>query len=284
MRTIKYFSIVTVISINLLLIPSTTFASWWNPTTWFAKKEEKQKSYTSKLEAKEEKATTTKVVSSNKIEKTNQETVKPEVVKKIQKVGSPNPVKKQVVEAGKQKCLNGLVILTNETCTKTCPNGEIIQENLTCKTKIEETEEGATPEELAQLQKIADRVVAKYKIKSDIENIKLEQAKNRAEGTGKYEVQKGVYSTVEQILGVRKLADRYYENKILELQVEEIRLNYSNDPTTAQKLINDLVQSSKILNNIDDINTKLNSINSKQNQIQECIKDLKNGLPGYGCN
>lgn len=146
---------VLIVVVLGFLIPQVTFASWWNPTTWFKSGRVKQTTEVIAIPRIQEivsSSSTIKVSNKNvpSLEDGNQKLkkeltdlknkTKKEVVAKTPIVN--NIVKKQemptvtppvAVSPTTKTCLNGVIVSVNDYCTKTCLDGEIVLETLTCK-------------------------------------------------------------------------------------------------------------------------------------------------------
>lgn len=245
MRTIKNFGVITVISISLLLIPSTTFASWWNPTTWFTKKVEVQKVTPAKIEIKNEKAPPTTEAKEIKQDATTAQksNTTPEIKKtpKITKIVNANKV-------------------LNET------NNPIATEKNVTK-EITTTLETAKFTELENLKKEwqESRVAGTgyYSVPKD-ENVDFSTIMAVRAMADKY------YLNKIQILNDEYLRIKYANNPAMLQQI----INNSESRNI----------SNNISNRIDELNNRLDSINSKQGEMKKCLNDLTDGLPGNGCN
>lgn len=277
--------------ILLLLIPTVANASWWNPVSWFSKKIEVTKTLPVRnedvvpvAETKKEGVSTTNTTTSNKAQKTNQEITKLKEVKKPQKVisstglgGSSNTVKKEIIESGKQKCLNGTIISTNETCIKTCGDGEVIAENLKCNSVTKSTTY-SDAEALAFMEEY------RYTFEQiEVNNLLTKWIKERNTNTGKFTLPEDVSLSPEHMFNIIRTADEYYANLYDIAKKKAIMSVYKRNPAEAQKELDEL-ESNKISRKIENINNRLDSINSKQNLIRECLKDLTTGGYGLSCN
>lgn len=294
MRTIKTLSIVTAISINLLLIPTTTFASWWNPLTWFSKKTETQEFTQINTEIKNENFFPVPEIKKEDLLTLKNGTTTKNTSQRNQNNNTLHTASKSVLTEKKlqkneeQKCLNGLFITANETCKKTCPNGEIVAEKLKCNDTQKPNPEVSTSDlnsDNQEKEKLKN-LLKKYNITEEelvAEYLYDQWMNERSTNTGRYSLPTGVQLAPDQIMGLRTMADDYYSKKYNSLLKKAIISRWDENPVLAQKKLEEL-ENNNIIQKIDSINSKLNSINSKQNQIQGCIKDLANGSIGYGCN
>lgn len=199
--------------IGIFFVPAVTFASWWNPTTWFKKPTYENVTVTKVDISKNEghkiilnTSTTTQNVptgTSSKISDNKEQNVsqlKKQVFKNEDTISKNNEIKraleycegkckekKELRESGKQKCLNGNIILLNETCTRTCPDGEIIAENIKCKTENSSTgyinntglyyidpNAGYSPEQISNIKNATDAVYGNQFNYSESERLKNE--------------------------------------------------------------------------------------------------------------
>lgn len=383
----------------LILIPSVANASWWNPVSWFSKKTEVTKtlpvrsekrddsalviSTSTKKENQEQTVPTTSIVTNSidetKIKKVKITVIKQGVIKKEnisicddtckgEKIQQENVKKEKDILAkqGKQKCLDGSMVSTNETCSKTCGDGEIVAENLKCRTErvtqktINSRDVKNSDTESALWKKMTDLEKYKYLVREQAENelkktgfyspeyipegwsnnrsreevktavdwaydkeltdyaeklgkrrcedntliplnkmcanpkelaslieqynqIQRERSNNSSSGTGLYGLKEGVQYSPDQIMSQRRSADSVYDTTLELIIPKIIRLQYYNDPVTAKQMLDDF-RYGQLEDTINSLNKKIDSVKSKQNQIQGCIKDLTTGGYGYGCN
>lgn len=137
---------VLALFVLLLLVPQVTFASWWNPLTWFKPVKVKQNVETlatPRIQDISPDNPVTKTTNSG-LEDENQK-LKKELAD-LKRKNTPtsttakvpsanNVVKKQEITTvpTNKTCLNGSVVLVSELCVKSCPDGEVIVETLNCR-------------------------------------------------------------------------------------------------------------------------------------------------------
>ena len=138
-----------------LFIPQMVFAAWWNPFSWFKKEETKNINLIQKNDVtnndKKGNAILAPVVSvssdviqtenisnrkKNVIKQKSLTTINEEVnnsIQQTQKIDNKEDKVQPVVAPTIKTCLSGVVISINDNCTKTCPDGEIVLETLSCR-------------------------------------------------------------------------------------------------------------------------------------------------------
>ncbi len=171
MKTTKLVVMGTVLVMGMT---SSVFASWWNPTTWkvFTRKSSPAtqnvvvattsenlllscngSKYNKCSEGQNFICPTTGEDGFCEIKKA--EDIKTPIVKvlssetpQLKKEAVVTAVKKETVSVSPKKpvaqlttktCLNGVTILVSESCKKICPDGEVVVENVACKTNIPTT-------------------------------------------------------------------------------------------------------------------------------------------------
>lgn len=336
----------------LLLVPVTTFALWWSPSTWFQKSEtvnapqkvqvregyvytstSKQASSTvptatqsllpSGLDPKVMGNITAKGDGKNLLEKiaypigSGVKSIARAIGNRLTEFGGSAPeetgevtqgvrgktvaqevpvycddtckkgkiekanIKKQaedLAKKGKKKCLNGSIITTNEACTKSCTDGEIVAEELKCKAHSRSLDEiykndPATISSKEETAKKLEALLEKYTIKDSPAS---QCARDRANGTGMYALPQGVSLTPDQILGLRSMADNNCRDMMDTSTQQDIINLYRTNPALAEKLWNDY-QNSKLRQDVRNLNDKLDTVKSNQNSLKDCINGLSTG-------
>lgn len=241
MKMIKTF---TFISLLIIGMTSSVFASWWNPISWFKKIPSAQKTVTQETKT----TINTPTASTTDSQKSEIEILKKEVEELKKNQNTNMAIKKPVAQQ-----INKQTITSTKTTNNTTINNNQLSK--------EETDK-------------LNQLIKKY---NDLQD---EQSYAVIHHIGPYSLPEGV--SPDQVSSIYDSADRIYENQYANLVPQIIMLKYKYNPSQ-EKIMLDEFRYGQLRDSISNLNSKLQQVSAKQNSIKDCVDTLSPGY-GPGCN